>query len=244
MKLQKIIEIIETIAPAQDACEWDNVGLMIGSPDNEISKIVISLDFDDNAVEYAVNHKADLIITHHPAIFKPLKNITDQCIIKAIKNDISVFSAHTNLDAAIGGVNFALADKLGMYDCTQYGMMRVGYVTEEKYADIIGKVKQCLEVSALRIVGDVEKSIRKIAVIGGAGGDFVNEAYKLGCDLLITGECKYDQAQNAFKTGISLISAGHFETENPVVSKLCKILQNRLNIDVEEVTPRNIFEII
>lgn len=244
MKLQKIIEIIESIAPVEIACEWDNVGLMIGTPDKEISKILISLDFDFNALECAIESKADLIITHHPAIFKPLRSITDERIIKAIENGISVYSAHTNLDAAIGGVNFALSDKLGMFNCTQHGMMRVGMVEEDTFINIINNVKEHLDVSALRVVGDMNSKIRKVAVLGGAGGDFISKACNLKCDLFITGECKYDQAQLADKYGICLIAAGHFETENPVVHKLADKLRNRINTEIIEVVPNNIYRII
>lgn len=244
MKLQKIIDIMETIAPTDGACERDNVGLMIGNSQSEISKIVISLDFDDNAVKYAIENGAQLIITHHPAIFKPIKNVTDELIIKAIKNDLAVYSAHTNLDAAIGGVNYALADSLEMFNCMQYGMMRVGSIDEGTFENVISRVKEYLGVSALRIAGDLRKNIRKVAVLGGSGGDFINDACELGCDLFITGECKYDQAQFAARKGICLIAAGHFETENPVIHRLAEMLRKRIDVDVEEVTQKNIYTII
>ena len=244
MKLQRIIEVLESIAPPELACEWDNVGLMIGLPDNEITKIVISLDFDENAVEYAIKNGAELIITHHPAVFNPLKNITDELIIKVIKNGISVYSAHTNLDAAIGGVNYALAVCVEMFDCTQFEMMRVGFVAEDTFESIVNKVKDNLKVPALRIVGDLNKTIRKVAVLGGSGGSFIQDALNQNCDLFITGECKYDQAQFAFRKGICLISAGHFETENPVVHKLAEMLKKRIDLEIEEVTPKNVFQII
>ena len=244
MKLQKIIDIMEKIAPIESACDWDNVGLMIGLPDNEISKIVISLDFDDNAVEFAINHNADLIITHHPAIFKPLKSITDKRFVSAIENGISVYSAHTNLDAALEGVNYALADCLEMYNCTQNDMMRIGSIEENSFENVINKIKSQLNVHSVRFVGDLNKVVRKVAVLGGSGGDFITEANKLGCDLFVTGECKYDQAQLADRLGINLIAAGHFETENPVVKKLADILSKRLSIDVEVVPENNIFKTI
>lgn len=244
MKLQKIIDILESIAPVQDAYEWDNVGLMIGLVDQEISKILISLDFDENAVNCAIEHGADLIITHHPAIFKPIKRITDKNIIRTIKNDIAVYSAHTNLDVAVGGVNYVLADALEVYNCSQYGILRVGYIDSMTFGEVIDKVKRSLDVSALRIVGSIDKPIRKVAVIGGAGGDFVSYACDLGCDLIITGECKYDQAQNAYNQGIALIAAGHFETENPVVHKLADTLRRRIDVDIIEATSKNIFNII
>jgi len=241
MKLQKIVDIMESIAPIDCACEWDNVGLMIGSIDSEVSKIAVSLDFDDNAVEYAISSGADLIITHHPAVFRPIKNVTDSCIINAIKNNIAVYSAHTNLDVAVDGVNYALANKLGLYNCSQYGMLRVGFIEENTLKNVVNSVKKSLQVSALRVVGNLNRRINKVGVLGGSGGDFVKEAFESGCDLFITGECKYDQAKFADKLGISVISAGHFETENPVVHQLAENLQKRIDIEIEEVTPKNVY---
>ena len=107
MKLQKIIEVIETIAPVQDACEWDNVGLMIGLRDSEITKAVVSLDFDDNALNYAIENNAELIITHHPAIFRPLKNLNGQ------KTDFETFEMNYTVDESLlGGMVIRVGDRV------------------------------------------------------------------------------------------------------------------------------------
>ena len=244
MKLQKIIDVIEKIAPPENACEWDNVGLMIGNPDCEISRVVISLDFDENAVKTAVENNANLIITHHPAIFKPLSRITDKLIIETIKNDICVYSAHTNFDCAVGGVNYALAEKIEMYDCVQYDMMRVGRIKEASLSNVVNCVKEKLDTSSVRVVGDLDKPIKKVAVLGGSGGDFTSIAFNLGCDLLVTGECKYNDAQEAHKLGISVIAAGHFETEYPAVKKLADVLKTRIDVDIIEAKPFNVYRSI
>lgn len=244
MKLQKIIDVIESLAPLETACEWDNVGLMIGDADSDINSIVISLDFDKNALNTAIKHGANLIITHHPAIFKPLDRITDSLIIDTIKNNICVYSAHTNFDCALGGVNYALADKLGMYNCIQHGMMRIGKINEDTFENVIANVKVTLNTNSVRFVGDLSRRISKVAVLGGSGGDFITEASALGCELLVTGECKYNQAQLAHSVGICIIEAGHFETEYPAMKNLADALKKRIDIDVIEASPYNVFKTI
>ncbi|MBQ2897547.1 MAG: Nif3-like dinuclear metal center hexameric protein [Clostridia bacterium] len=244
MKLQKIIDIIESIAPTEAACEWDNVGLMIGDVNSDIKSIVISLDFDENSLKTAIKHNANLILTHHPAIFKPLDRITDNLIIETIKNGINVYSAHTNFDCAIGGVNYALADKLEMYNCEQFGMMRVGKIDEDLLKNVIERTKKALSTKGVRFVGDLNRKIRKIAVLGGSGGDFIEEAFSLGCDLLVTGECKYNQAQLAHNIGLCIVEAGHFETEYPAMKNLADALRKRIDIDVIETQPNNVFKTI
>lgn len=244
MKLQKIIDIVEKIAPPEIACEWDNVGLMIGVPGRDVNGIVVSLDFDDNALKTAIECNADLIITHHPAIFKPMSKITDNLIIETIKNNIAVYSAHTNFDSAVNGVNYALADKLKMFNCVQCNMMRVGQINADTLKNVIKNIKDCLHVDGVRYVGDLNKAIKKVAVLGGSGGDFIQLAFEQGCDLLITGECKYNQAQLADNLGICVVAAGHFETEFPAMKRLADLLRLRTDVEITEAKPNNVYKVI
>ena len=119
MKAYEIAELMETLSPVRYACDWDNVGMHVGRRDNEIKKILVTLDISDEAVDKAVAIKADMIISHHPLIFKGYKSIIgrdyiERCVLKAIKNDIVIYSAHTNLDNAPGGVNYKIAEKIGL----------------------------------------------------------------------------------------------------------------------------------
>lgn len=242
MKLQKIINELEKIAPKHLAEEWDNVGLMIGDVDSEINKILIALDFNSLVLDEAIRMKADLIITHHPVIFNPLKSVTDKNILNAIQNKISIYSMHTNLDNAVNGVNYALAEILNLYNCSQSGMIRWGYCEEKTLAHYVELVKSKLKTDSVRVVGDNNKSIKKIAVLGGSGGSFVEQVCSLGCDLYITGECAYNYAQDAFENDLCVIAAGHFETENPVVNKLKKMLELRIDVEIFESETENVYK--
>lgn len=244
MKLKKIIGVLESIASPELKEDWDNVGLMIGTEDKDVDKILIALDFNSLVLEEAIKLKANLIITHHPLIFNPLKNITDERILKAIKNDIAVYSMHTNLDNAVNGVNYALSEKLGIYNCLSSGMIRFGYIPETTFGDYIDVVKRELETSSVRTVGNPQKTIRKVAVLGGSGGSMLNDAFPLNCDLYITGECAYNYALDAFERGLCVIAAGHFETENPVVAKLKKMLELRIDAEIFESKVKNIYKTV
>lgn len=244
MKLKKIISVLESIASPELKEVWDNVGLMVGTEDKDVDKILIALDFNSLVLEEAIKLKANLIITHHPLIFNPLKNITDERILKAIKNDIAVYSMHTNLDNAVNGVNYALSEKLGIYNCLSLGMIRFGYIPQTTFGDYIDVVKKELETSSVRTVGNPQKTIRKVAVLGGSGGSMLNDVFSLNCDLYITGECAYNYALDAFERGLCVIAAGHFETENPVVSKLKKMLELRIDAEIFESKVKNIYKTV
>ncbi len=242
MKVYQIAEIIEKIAPSDLAEEWDNIGLLIGDKNKDVSKILVALDINSNILKQAIDLKVDMIITHHPLIFKPISRITDDVLTSLIKNDIVVYSAHTNLDSSENGVNFALSEALSLKNTFRQGMMVIGDADEVSAYDFIDFVKKTLKVEAVR-VSDYEfaKKIKKVAVLGGSGGDFINQAIELGCDAFVTGEASYHDAQAAFENDILLISAGHFETENPVVDVLAEYLKNNTELDIITAEPFNVY---
>lgn len=242
MKVYQIAEIIEKIAPSDLAEEWDNIGLLIGDKNKDVSKILVALDINSNILKQAIDLKVDMIITHHPLIFKPISRITDDVLTSLIKNDIVVYSAHTNLDSSENGVNFALSEALSLKNTFRQGMMVIGDADEVSAYDFIDFVKKTLKVEAVR-VSDYEfaKKIKKVAVLGGSGGDFINQAIELGCDAFVTGEASYHDAQTAFENDILLISAGHFETENPVVDVLAEYLKNNTELDIITAEPFNVY---
>lgn len=236
--VKDIFEYINSIAPFEKQCEWDNSGLVVGDKNTEIKKIGVVLDITNDAVKYASENGIDLIISHHPVIFRAIKTVSsDNPTYNLIRNGISAICAHTSLDIAKGGVNDALANTLGfdnatpLSDCGETEMVRVADikpVSGEQLAKLCAK-----KLSTTVKIADCGKTIRKVAVCGGAGSDFIREALNAGCDAYITGEAKHHEFFEAKAIGITLVEAGHFETENPVIAVLAEKLRNCFECDVE-----------
>lgn len=256
-KLRIIINIINSIAPFSYAEGWDNVGLMVGNPDAEISGIISGLDPTMALLTEAQEVGADLIITHHPSIFHPLKNIqTNQpdgaFISAAIRKDIAVVACHTNLDIVEGGVNTALANKIGLIDTvalvpTKHPAPAVGLGLTGKLAKPQNGTSFCtdlcrkLSLSAINISGKMPDTIENIAICGGSGSEFAPLAQESGAQVYITGEVKHSTARWAEDAGFCIIDAGHFGTENVVIPELVKVLidkmsQKGINIPIKAST--------
>lgn len=244
MKLNKIIDFLEQFAPTELAEEWDNVGLLVGRCGDDITKILVCLDFAENILEQAIKEGCEMIITHHPVIFKAIKSLTNPLLLKAAASNICVYSCHTNLDSTIGGVNEALAEKLGLLNVETDVMLRFGELSEEMSTEsFFEHIKKSLGVSALR-VNKVKKTVKKVGILGGSGADFMELAVKNNCDAFVTGEASYHVSQSAESEGILLVCAGHFETEVPIVPVLAKRIQNEFSeIEVIEGICTNPFVI-
>ena len=227
-----ILDFVETLAPRSMAMDWDNVGLLCGSKSAPVTKVLVALDPFEHVCKEAADWGAQVIVTHHPLIFRPLSNITDETAIgrglrTLIKQDISAINAHTNLDQAPGGVNDVLANTLGLENIRiinprdGFGLLRMGQVWETSLADFLGAVKKALHCEGLRYV-DGGKPVRNVAVGGGACGDCWKEALDAGCDTFVTSDVKYNQFWDAHDCGLNLIDAGHFHTENPATAVLAE----------------------
>ncbi len=238
-KVIDILNSLKNLAPVELAEAWDNVGLLIGNSRREVRKILVMLDFDNQGMEEALDVGADMIITHHPAIMNKLSSITDPLYLELIENKISLCSMHTNLDNADQGVNQVLAETLGLYDIEPIefdGLFgRTGYVDECTLGEFIQTVKLALDIDHVRYVGSKKNIVRKVAVVGGAGADFIPNVKLAECDVFVTADVKYHQAQLANKIELNIIDAGHFETENPVIYKLARYLRSNFE-DVEIIT--------
>ena len=226
----EILNFIETLAPRSMKMDWDNVGLLCGSKSAEVTKVLVALDPFEAVCQEAVETGAQLIITHHPLIFQAPKAITDETsigrsIMQLCRYGISAINAHTNLDQAPGGVNDVLAQKLGLENVEivnpkdGIGLMRCGNVAEQSLESFLALVKERLDCDGLRYVSG-SKSVRKVAVGGGSCAGGMLEAKSAGCDTFVTADVKYNQFWDAYDLGMNLIDAGHFHTENPVVSVL------------------------
>lgn len=238
-KVSDVAKSMKDLAPIELAESWDNVGLLIGNSEREVHKILIMLDFDESGMREALEVGADMIITHHPAIMSKLSAITDSLYLDLIENKISLCSMHTNLDSADQGVNQVLAEILGLYDIEPIdfdGLFgRIGYVDECNLGEFIQTVKLALDIEHVRYVGSKSNKISKVAVVGGGGADFIPNAKIAGCDVYVTADVKYHQAQLADKINMNVIDAGHFETENPVIYKVARYLRSNFE-DVDVIT--------
>ena len=211
------------------ALSYDNPGHLVGSLQNTVTGIVVCLDCTDETVTQAVEEGANLIISHHPVIFDPLKSVTDNSIVyRLIRNDISVISAHTNLDQADGGVNDALCCALGLENVEKVSdsegfYYRTGELTDTLSADDFAKyVGNKLNVR-VKYVGE-NNSIKRVAVCSGSGGSMLSEVAMLGVDAYVTADVKYDVFLDAHSIGMVLLDAGHFNTEDIIVAPLAKEL--------------------
>lgn len=235
MKIKDIIKFLEERFPLSLQEDWDNSGLQIGNIENDLTNIMISLDLDEQTIQKAKEKSCNLIINHHPFLFSSIKSIdlnkgNGKIIKDLIKNDITVFAMHTNLDIGKGGVNDNLAKLLELRDISNLDtnnenpMARFGYTDEKTAYDFSKFVKEKLNCKGLILYGDKDKKIEKVALCGGAGSDFINDAIKKGCDLIVTSDVKYHEAIDNCKK-INIVDPGHFASENHIIYMIKDLLE-------------------
>lgn len=231
--VREVYEYLDSLAPFNLQMSFDNAGFLVGHGDREVTKILVSLDITEEAACEAAKIGAELIVSHHPVIFHPAKNITDDTptgrkLLTLVENHVAAICAHTNLDAVAGGVNDALAQALRLKDICQlhqdgvapdgepYGIGRVGNVIGKKSAAEFAEfVKDALGSNGVRYV-DGGKPVRRVAVGGGSCSNMMVNALAHDCDTFVTADVKYDGFLDAKAQGLNLIDAGHFPTENVV----------------------------
>lgn len=207
--------------------DWDNDGLMCCPiPDREVNSVLCVLDVTPDTVQYAIEHKFDVIISHHPLIFKPVNSIIAPKLINLIKNGITVMSFHTRLDIISGGINDLLACMLDLYGVISFaeGAGRIGTLTNPVLFDLFGgRLKNILGSDKINAVNACQ-NVYKVAVVSGSGGDFIEEAISLGADTFISGECGYHRLLDAKEAGINVFEAGHFFTERHAAGYIRNLL--------------------
>ena len=248
--VRAILEFLDSLAPMERKMDFDNVGLLAGWPDNQVKKIITALDITDEVISEAKKFGAELIVSHHPLIFSPLKSVRadDLCGIKVLemaRNGISAICMHTNLDVSRGGVNDALSEKLGIENTScltvegteesgeAYGLGRIGELSGElELRDFLKTVKRVLNANGLRYLNSGRK-VHRIAVCGGSGGSELMLAVNAGCDTFITADVKYNTFLDAKELGVNLIDAGHFPTENVIIRPLTEKIATKFpEIDI------------
>ena len=243
--VNEVFQALDQWAPFETQMDFDNAGFLVGRGDRQVKRILVALDITLEVVREAVEAGCQLIVSHHPVIFHPVRTITDgdptgRILLELIEGEVAALCAHTNLDAAQGGVNDCLARALGLTGVEQlhqdgvdregrpYGIGRVGLahspgLTAGEYAAF---VKERLGAASVRYA-DGGKPVRRVAVGGGSCGSMMADALAAGCDAFVTADVKYDQYLQAKALGLTLMDAGHFATENVVCAPLARWLAGR-----------------
>lgn len=231
--IQEIFETLCRWAPLSLQMDFDNAGFQIGRGDRSVNRVLLALDVTDAVAEEARELGAELIISHHPLLFHGAKSITDADpamarLLRIAEDKTAVISMHTNLDIAEGGVNDVLIRLLGAEPEEALDADGCGRVGELAFpcemSGFLALCKDRLQVTALRYY-DAGKPVRRLAVMGGAGGDSLEDAWRKGCDTYVTADLKYHQFLRAEELGMNLIDGDHFCTENPVIPVLREKLQ-------------------
>ena len=236
--VKEIYDFIDSFAPFNAQCEWDNSGIIVGESNKTVKKIAVVLDITPEAVKAAAEMNADLIISHHPVIFRAVKRFTDNDpAFLLAKLGISAICAHTSLDIAKGGVNDALAATLGfknacpLAESGEASMVRFAEINETSANEL---AKLCAKKLSTGVrLADCGNKIKKVALCGGGGVDFIEEVKNAGCDAYITGDVSHHEFLDAKAIGLTLIAAGHFETENPVVAVIAQKIKENFEAEVE-----------
>lgn len=254
MECKKVIEILEKQSPKSYACDWDNVGLLVGREDKEIQKIYIALDATDEAIEEAIVNGADMLLTHHPMIFKGMKRVTQEDfigrrIIRLIQNDMVYYAMHTNFD--VMGMADLAADYLGISDTRvleitsvsetgEEGIGRYGSLKKEMTVrECCEEVKQAFSLENVKVFGDLERKVKTVAISPGSGRSVISNALQAGVDVLITGDIDHHEGIDAVAQKLTVIDAGHYGVEHifiPYMEQYLKREAKELEIAVQPLT--------
>lgn len=245
MILQDIIHIIESVAPLSCQEKWDNSGLQVGDRTTEIKAVLLTTDITETVVSEAINKKCNLIISHHPLLFHGLKTITgatvqERCVKMAIQNDIAIYSAHTSMDNVLCGVSGYMAIKLGIKDydilCPNdenYGLGVIGLLpTPIALREFVNQVKSVFHTPYIRYTL-YDRPIRKVAICGGAGAEFVEVAIKQGADAYLTADVKYHDFQGA-EGRIALVDIDHWASEHFTREIFAQMLSDKVKTIISE----------
>ncbi len=229
MKVNDIFSAIDADFPFSLAFDGDNVGLIVGDKDAEVKKILLTCDVDEAVVDEAVSCGANLIVSHHPLMFFKTNRITEdtpeqKTLRKLVKNDVNLISAHTNLDAANGGLNDYMASLLGIENTVviqpedeNCGYGRMGDIAPVTLKELTDKVISTFSADGVRYCGDLGKIVSKAGVNTGGGAGALYDAVNMGCDVFITGDIKYNGYRDAIERGMCVIDIMHYDSEHIVM---------------------------
>ena len=279
VKCQTVAGILDELVPKRLAESWDNVGLLVGDGKQKINRVMVCLDAPEWVVEEAIDKDVDMIISHHPMIFNGIKRITSDTatgrkLLNLIKNNIAMYSLHTNYDIVAGGLNDIFARELGFLNAKVIKEMLKAHPYEEAAYDIyetknegqvmgLGRiaelenettlslyadnVKTLLGADHISFAGDPDRRIKKVALLNGSGNKFINDARFAGADVLVTGDMQYHGILDALEMGLCVIDAGHYATEKIMIKYVTEYLKDKfheLKFDVDVIESNKNTEIL
>ena len=252
MLCRDIMKVIEATYPKHAALEWDNVGLLVGRTEKEVKKIYVALDATDAVIERAVASNVDMLITHHPLLFSPLKKITDEHfigsrVVKLLQHDISYYAMHTNYDvcgmadisAAILGLDGAetleVTDKESME-----GIGKVGDFSDPMSLQSCGEfIKEKFQLDSVKVFGDLSSTVQRVAICPGSGKGMTELALEKNADVLVTGDIGHHEGIDAVAQGLAIIDAGHYGLEHIFIEDMANYLRKNIEgivVETHEIT--------
>lgn len=259
MLCKEVMDILEENYPADYALDWDNVGLLVGRDDKEVRRIYVALDADDETIEAAVRWKADMLVTHHPMIFSGLKRINNldfigARILKLVQNDISYYAMHTNYDvlgmAELSGRKMSLEDP-EVLEVTRGGEQPEGIgrvadlASPAPLREICWSVKDRFHLGAVKVFGDMDQPVSRIAISPGSGKSMIKAALDKKADVLITGDIDHHTGIDAVAQGLAVIDAGHYGIEHIFIEDVKEYLKEKLEgVEVKAAPVRHPFQIV
>lgn len=252
MLCRDIMKVIEATYPKHAALEWDNVGLLVGRTEKDVKKIYVALDATDEVIERAVAADADMLITHHPLLFSPLKKITDEHfiggrVVKLLQHDISYYAMHTNYDvcgmadisAAILGLDGA--ETLEVTDEeSREGIGRVGKLVCPMSLQSCGEfIKEKFQLDSVKVFGDLSSTVQRVAICPGSGKGMTELALEKNADVLVTGDIGHHEGIDAVAQGLAIIDAGHYGLEHIFIEDMANYLRKNVEgivVETHEIT--------
>ena len=245
MLCKEIVQVIEAAYPREAALDFDNVGLLAGRTEKEVERVYIALDATDAVIDRAIEAGADMLITHHPLIFSPLKKVTDEDfvsrrVVKLIQNDISYYAMHTNYDVLgmaelaekiLGIRNTEVLDITMEKDGKPEGIGRIGGLEKPMtLEECCVYVKHKLNLGSLKVFGDMQAEVSRLAISPGSGRTAIAAAIAKGADVLVTGDIGHHDGLDAVEQGLAVIDAGHYGTEYIFIDDMRRFLEDKLPV--------------
>lgn len=251
-RVAEIVEFLKEMAPPELAEDWDNIGLLIGDPEQDVSSIMTCLTLSPDVAEEAVRRSAHLIVTHHPILFRSVQRVTAETqegrmLLQLIESRIAVYSPHTAYDSAAEGINQQWAERLRLTGIEplrpQMSLEDTAWQTSESATSgagrcgtlptplslqkLVQQIKETCHLEHLQYAGDPERPVERVGIACGSAAGFLPDAQERGCQVLITGEAKFHNALEARTLGMGLILTGHYASERPAMEHLAEVLRRK-----------------